>query len=105
MVITGGCGADRDDVRQQAALHWNETHERRRATKKSKLMPIAPVTKHRPPNLMTPRHLGQRHVITMAFLDNPNLLVVRPTPTATRIGNRQNLNAGGVFVCVHKGTR
>ena len=32
-------------------------------------------------------------------------LVIRPTATATRIGNRQNLNAGGVFVCVHTDTR
>lgn len=71
----------------------------------AKLVPIAPVPKHRPRNLMPPRHLGQRHAIAMAFLNNPNLLVMRPLPTATSLRDRQNLDAGGVFVYVQKDTR
>lgn len=33
--------------------------------------------------------LGQRHAIAMAFFNNPSLLVIRPTTTATGIGNGQ----------------
>lgn len=47
---------------------------------------------------MPPRHLRQRYAFAMAFRGNPDLLVIRPPATATHIGNRQNLNAGGLRV-------
>lgn len=37
---------------------------------------------------MPPRHLSQRHAITMAFFNNPDLLVIRPTATPTGVANR-----------------
>ena len=54
---------------------------------------------------MPPRHFGQRHAIAIAFLDGPNLLVIRPSPTATSVRDKQNLNAKGIIALVHKDIR
>lgn len=86
-------------------LQRNKSHERCRTAKKANLLAIAPIIKHRTRNRMPTRNICNRHAIALAFLNNPNLLVIRPATAATGIRNRQNLNAGGVFVCVHKDTR
>lgn len=54
---------------------------------------------------MAPCDLRQCHAIAMAFLNDPDLLVIRPTATAAGIRDRQNLNTAGVLVCVHKDNR
>lgn len=79
-------------------LQRNKPHEGCRTAKKANLLAIAPIIKHRPRNLMPPGNLGQRHAVALAFLNDPKLLVIRPATAATGIRNRQNLNAGGVFV-------
>jgi hypothetical protein len=37
---------------------------------------------------MASRNFGQRHAVAKAFLDDPDLLIIRPTATTTRVGNR-----------------
>lgn len=54
---------------------------------------------------MATGNLGHRLAISMAFLNNPDLLVIRPATSTARVSDRQYFNAGGVFVCVHKDTR
>ncbi|MEZ5676248.1 MAG: hypothetical protein R3D81_13805 [Thalassovita sp.] len=50
-------------------------------------------------------HLRYRLAVSMAFLNDPDLLVIRPATSTARVSDRQYFNAGGVFVCVHKDTR
>ena len=53
-------------------------------------MPIAPIIKHRPQNLMPLCHLGQRHTIAMAFFNDPysshRMTKVRNLPGVRRQG-------------------
>ena len=66
----------------------NKTHELRSAPKHPILVPIAPIVEHRPRYLMAPRDIGQCHAVAMAFFNNPDLLIIRPTASTTRVGNR-----------------
>jgi hypothetical protein len=77
----------------------------RARTKQSILMAISPIVKLRPRNIMASCNLSYRHAVAKAFLNDTDLFVIRPTAATAGIRDRQNLNAGGVFVCVHKDTR
>jgi len=54
---------------------------------------------------MATGNLRYRFAVSIAFLNDPDFLVIRQATSTTLVWDRRSFNAGGVIICVHKDTR
>ena len=103
-VPKGWTRINRSRLRGWSPLRHSDRRERYRTASAKFSVPILPTPscQQRPTNAMPPRRGSHLPVADKTLLDNPELVIIRPMPTADTIGRRENFNLRAASKVGHK---